>query len=201
MKTIKLHTIPILIATILAFSALPTFASDIPREAVPDNTPQEVVDIAECYIRDTLTKVQSGMGYADAKGETNRILFKAILANQTGGYSYGLLKVIANNAIFEYRDMYLRPDVYAAYESYVKILLADLITEVETGVKTYKDAKREAYDRIYKAVDPNYDPNERMFVDFCYWDVISVDGAVFNRARKVLLDAEARYKDTLYQNS
>jgi len=141
------------------------------------------------------------MGYADAKGETNRILFKAYLANQTGCYSYGLLKVIANNAIFEYRDMHLRPDVYAAYESYVKVLLADLITEVETGVKTYKDAKKEAYDRIYKAVDPNYDPNERMFVDFCYWDVISVDGAVFNRARKVLLDAEARYKATLYQNS
>ena len=132
------------------------------------------------------------MGYADAKDETNRILFKAYLANQTGGYSYGLLKDIANNAIFEYRDMYLRPDVYATYETYVNVLLADLITGGETGIKTYKDAKKEAYDRIYKAVDPNYDPNERMFVDFCYWDVISVDGAVFNRARKVLLDAEAR---------
>ena len=201
MKTIKLHTMPILIATILAFSVIPTFASDIPREAVPDNTPQEVVDITECYIRDTLTKVQSGMGYADAKGETNRILFKAYLANQTGGYRYGLLKIIANNAIFEYRDMYLRPDVYAAYETYVKVLLADLITEVETGVKTYKDAKKEAYTRIYKSVDTNYNPAERFMGDFCYWDVISVDGAVFNRARKVLLDAEARYKDTLYQNS
>ncbi len=43
-------------------------------------------------ISDTLTKVQSDMGYADAKGEINRILFKAYLANQTGGYSHGLLK-------------------------------------------------------------------------------------------------------------
>ena len=201
MKSIKLHSVLVLITTIVIILSMPTFASEIPREAIPDNAPQAAVDIAESYVSDTLLKVQNGMGYADAKGETNRILFKAYLANQTGGYSYGLLKVIANNAIFEYRDMYLRPDVYAAYESYVKVLLADLITEVETGVKTYKDAKKEAYDRIYKAVDPNYDPNERMFVDFCYWDVISVDGAVFNRARKVLLDAEARYKAALYQNN
>ena len=197
----KLHTIPILISLILTLSIPCVFALEVPREAIPDNTPQEAVDIAESYVSDTLLKVQNGMGYADAKSEANRILFKAYLSNQTGGYSYGLLKIIAYNAIFEYRDIYLRPDVYAAYEAQAKILLADLITEVETGVKTYKDAKKEAYDRIYKAVDPNYDPNERMFVDFCYWDVISVDGAVFNRARKVLLDAEARYKDTLYQNS
>ena len=26
-----------------------------------------------------------------------------------------------------------------------------------------------------------------------YWDVISVDGAMFNRARKVLLEAETKY--------
>lgn len=52
------------------------------------------MDIAESYISDTLTKFQSAMGYADAKVETNRTLFKAYLANQTGGYNYGLLKVI-----------------------------------------------------------------------------------------------------------
>ena len=194
MKIMKLHIILILIATFLAFFVLPTFASDIPREAVPDNTPQIAVDIAKSYISDILTKVQSGMGYADAKGETNRILFKAYLANQTGGYSYGLLKVIANNAIFEYRDMYLRPDVYAAYEAQVKGLLADLIIDVESGNKTYKEAKKEAYTRIYQSVDPSYDPTTRLTVDFCYWDVISVDGAMFNRARKVLADAEFRYK-------
>lgn len=194
MKSIKLHAILVLIAAIITISSLPTLASDIPRETIPDNTSQAAVDIAESYVSDTLLKVQNGMGYADAKGETNRILFKAYLANQTGGYSYGLLSIIANNAIFEYRDMYLRPDVYVAYESYVKVLLADLITEVETGVKTYKDAKKEAYTRIYKSVDPNYDPAERFMVDFCYWDVISVDGAMFNRARKVLADAEEKYK-------
>ena len=193
MKTTKLHIITILIATILVISTLPTFASGVPREALPENTPQSAIDVAEQYINATLLKVQNGMGYADAKGETNRILFNAFLNNQTGGYSYGLLTIIANNAIFEYRDMYLRPDAYASYEAQIKILLADLITAVENGSMTYTVAKKEAYNRIYKSVDPNYNPNDRFLVDFCYWDVISVDGAMFNRARKVLLDAESKY--------
>ena len=30
--------------------------------------------------------------------------------------------------------------------------------------------------------------------DFCYWDTPAVDSAMFNRARKVLLEAEAKYK-------
>ncbi len=59
MKTIKLHVIPVFIATILVFSVIPTFASDIPREVVPDNTPQAAVDIAESYISDTLWAAKS----------------------------------------------------------------------------------------------------------------------------------------------
>lgn len=169
----------------------------VPRESIPDNTPQTAVDVAEGYIKDTLVKVQNGLWYADAKAETNRILFKAFLNNQTEGYSYGLLTIIANNAIFEYRDMYLRPDVYAAYEAQVKILLADLIVAVKTGSMTYKDAKKEAYTLIYKSVDPSFDPQDRFLVDFCYWDVIAVDSAMFNRVRKVLIEAEDRYKASL----
>lgn len=194
MRKNKLRIIPILILVITVISVIPAHATGIPRESIPDNTPQAAVDIAEGYIKDTLYKVQNGLGYADAKGETNRILFNAFLSNKTGGYSYGLLTIIANNAMFEYRDMYLRPTVYAEYEAQVKVLLADLITAVENGTMTYKDAKKEAYTRVYKSVDPNYDPSDRFLVDFCYWDVISVDGAMFNRARKVLLDAEAKYQ-------
>jgi len=126
MKTIKLHTILILITTILVISTLPTFASGVPREAIPENTPQSAIDVAEHYINAPLLKVQNGMGYADARGESNRILFNAFVNNQTSGYSYGLLTLIANNAIFEYRDMYLRPDVYATYEAHVRVLLAVL---------------------------------------------------------------------------
>ncbi len=99
MKTTKLHIITILIATILAMSTLPTLASGVPREAIPENTPQSAIDVAERYIGDTLSKVQNGMGYADAKAETNRILFNAFLNNQTGGYSYGLLTIITINTM------------------------------------------------------------------------------------------------------
>jgi len=194
MRKILKSTIPILLVVFTIFSSVSAQAYGIPRESLPDNTPQAAVDIAEGYIKDTLVKVQNGLGYADAKNETNRVLFNAFLKNQTGGYSYGLLTIIANNAMFEYRDMYLRPDVYAAYEAQVKVLLADLITAVETGAMTYKDAKKEAYTLIYKSVDPTFDPKDRFLVDFCYWDVISVDGAMFNRARKVLIEAEDRYK-------
>ena len=186
----------ILLVLINIFSAISAQGCYIPREAIPDDTPQTAVDVAESYIKDTLIKVQNGLGYADAKNETNRILFKAFLNNQTQGYSYGLLTVIANNATFEHRDMYLRPDVYAAYEAQVKVLLADLIKAVENGSKTYIDAKKEAYALIYKSVDPSFDAKDRFLVDFCYWDVIAVDGAMFNRARKVLLEAEERYHNT-----
>ena len=72
-------------------------------------------------------------------------------------------------------------------------MLADLITQVETGMD-YEEARKEAYTRIYRSVDPNFDPAEREMTDFCYWDTPAVDSAMFNRARKILLEAEARYK-------
>lgn len=31
-------------------------------------------------------------------------------------------------------------------------------------------------------------------MDFCYWDVPAVDSALFNRARKLLLDAQEYYE-------
>ena len=79
-----------------------THACVVPRESIPDNTPQATIDIAEGYIEDTLLKVLNGLGYAYAKAETNKILFDAFLNNRAGGYSYGLLTIIANNAMFEY---------------------------------------------------------------------------------------------------
>lgn len=139
MRKNKLHIIPILIAVITIISVIPANAMEIPKESIPDNTPQAAIDIAEHYINVTLIKVRNGLGYADAKNETNRILFNAFLKNETGGYGYGLLTIIANNAIFEYRDLYLRPEKNAAYEEQVKILLADLIAAVENGtLYTYR---------------------------------------------------------------
>jgi hypothetical protein len=125
--------------------------------------------------------------------EANNLIYNAVLSGQAGGYGYGLLSPIACNAIFEYRDIYLRPDFYVAAEADVRNLLADLIAKVETGMD-YEEARKEAYTRIYRSVDPNFDPSEREMTDFCYWDTPAVDSAMFNRARKVLLEAEAKYK-------
>ena len=72
MRKNKLSIIPILILVITVISVIPAHATGIPRESIPDNTPQAAVDIAEGYIKDTLYKVQNGLGYADAKGETNK---------------------------------------------------------------------------------------------------------------------------------
>lgn len=197
MRTKFRTVIPILIAVITAISVIPAYAEVIPRESLPENTPQAAVDIAEYFIRDTLAKVQGGLGYAGARAETNRILFNAVLNNQTDGYGYGILTIIANNALFEYRDLYLRSDFYAAAEEQVKVLIPELIIAVENGSMSYEKAKEEAYTRIYKSVDSSYDPSEKLFVDFCYWDVPSVDSAYFNRARKLLLDAEEKCKSSV----
>ena len=199
MRTKFRTIIPILIAVITAISVIPAYAEVIPRESIPENTSQTAVDIAEYFIQDTLAKVQGGLGYADARAETNRILFNAVLNNQTGGYGYGILTIIANNTLFEYRDLYLRSDFYAAAEEQVKVLIPDLITAVENGSMSYEKAKEEAYIRIYRTVDSSYDPSEKLFVDFCYWDVPSVDSAYFNRARKLLLNAEEQYRNSICQ--
>ena len=133
MRTKFRTIIPILIAVITATSAIPAYAEVIPGESIPENTSQEAVDIAEYFIRDTLAKVQGGLGYADARAETNRILFNAVLNNQTGGYGYGILTIIANNALFEYRDLYLRSDFYATAEEQVKALIPDLLLLLKMG--------------------------------------------------------------------
>lgn len=199
MRTKFRTIIPILIAVITAISVIPAYAEVIPRESLPENTPQAAVDTAEALIGATLAKVESGMGYADARVETNRIIFGAFLNNQTNGYSYGLLTIIANNAIYEYRDLYLRSEYYSNAEEIVKIMLADLITAVENGTMTYNDAKKQAYIRIYQSVNPAFNPEDCYMTDFCYWDIPAVDSAYFNRARKLLLNAEEQYRNSVCQ--
>jgi hypothetical protein len=197
MRTKFRTIIPILIAVITAISVIPAYAEVIPRESLPENTPQAAVDTAEVLIGATLAKVEYGMGYADARAETNRIIFEAFLSNQTNGYSYGLLTIIANNAIYEYRDMYLRPEYYRNAEEIVKIMITDLIASVENGTMTYDDAKKQAYIRIYQSVNPAFNPEDCYMTDFCYWDIPAADSAYFNRARKLLLNAEEQYRNSV----
>lgn len=189
-KLLKLTSIIITIVLLVSVTATVS-ASNIPRESTPINVPQDCVLIVENLISDILDEVSVGMGYADARNKSNNLIRQAVIANETSGYGFGVLSAIANNAILEYRDIYLRPEYYKETEEKVRALISDIIVDVENG-KNYNEARKEAYTRIYQSVDPGYNPEEQYLTDFCYWDVPAVDSAWFNRARKLLLEAEAK---------
>ncbi len=195
-KTIKI-TILTLIAVMVFTSATSVSATTIPREAVPDGTPLRAITIAENLVGDVLVKVQSGTGYAVAKAEANRILLKAIIGGETDGFGFGVLSAIAHNTILEYRDMYLRPDFYKTAEESVRILISDLIEEVEKGKLDYETARKEAYARIYRTVDPSFDVTDYEMVDPCYWNYPAIDFTLLNRARKLLHEAVDVYNASL----
>ena len=182
-----------LISVLFMTFVIPDYAEGIPQESLPRNTPPGSIAVAERLIGGILNEVVAGMGYSDAKIKAHNTILNAVLADETDGYGFAILSAIANNAIFEYRDMYLRPEYYKQAEEQVRMLIADLIEQVKSG-KDYEEARKIAYTRIYQAADPSYDPDEYYLMDFCYWDVPVVDSAMFNRARKLLLDAQEYYK-------
>ena len=191
-KTWKI-TVFTLLMTLLISSVIPAYAEEIPRESLPRNTPPGSIPVAEQLISGILDEVAAGMGYSDAKIKAHNTILDAVLANETDGYGFAILKAIANNAIFEYRDMYLRPEYYKQAEEQVRVLISDLIEQVKNG-GNYEEARKAAYTRIYQTADPSYNPDEYYLMDFCYWDVPAVDSALFNRARKLLLDAQEYYE-------
>ncbi len=163
-------------------------ASEIPAETLPPQATEQSVAVVERLIGDILTETQQGLGYADAMAKANKRIIGAVLAKQTEGYGYGLLGAIARNAVFQYRDMYLRPDYYNAAEESVRSLIGDLIDQVRQG-KPYEETRKEAYIRILRNVDPSFNPADCYMTDFCYWDVPQVDSVLFTMARKLLLAA------------
>ena len=191
-KTWKITVFTLLIALLIS-SVIPAYAEEIPRESLPRNTPPGSIPVAERLISGILDEVAAGMGYSDAKIKAHNTILDAVLANETDGYGFAILKAIANNAIFEYRDMYLRPEYYKQAEEQVRVLISDLIEQVKNG-GNYEEARKAAYTRIYQTADPSYNPGEYYLMDFCYWDVPAVDSALFNRARKLLLDAQEYYE-------
>lgn len=191
-KTWKITVFTLLI-TLLISSVIPAYAEEIPRESLPRNTPPGSIPVAERLISGILDEVAAGMGYSDAKIKAHNTILNAVLANETDGYGFAILSAIANNAIFEYRDMYLRPEYYKQAEEQVRVLISDLIEQVKNG-GNYEEARKAAYTRIYQTADPSYNPDEYYLMDFCYWDVPAVDSALFNRARKLLLDAQEYYE-------
>ena len=165
-------------------------AAEVPREAAPCNASNEAIVIVESFIGDILTEVQNGLGYADARAKSNRIFFNAWLNGQTSGYSYGELVDIANAAIWQYRDMYLRPDFYANNLENVRAIIAPVIEDYKSGKITYAEAEFNARNMIYQSVNPNFNPDVEYMKDPIYRDVPSVDNSLFRIARKLLLEVK-----------
>ncbi len=147
-----------IIITIMAvFMAATTVnAAEIPIESTPCCATYESTIITERLIYDILDEVKGGMGFADAMNKANGRIYNEVLAGNTKWLRICNLSSTARNAIFQYRDMYLRPDYYANSEETVRALIADLITEVQNGTKDYNTAIKEAYIRIYKTADSSF---------------------------------------------
>ena len=164
-------------------------AAEVPRESAPCNATNEAIVIVESFIGDILTEVQNGLGYADARAKSNRIFFNAWLNDQTNGYSYGELVDIANAAIWQYRDMYLRPDFYANNLEKVRVIIAPVIEDYKSGKISYAEAEFNARTKIYQSVNPSFNPDLEYMKDPMSRDIPSVDNSLFILARKLLLNA------------
>ena len=185
MKTIK----AIIILTLVSIFTTTTYAADVQRESAPCNATNEAIIVVESFIGDILTEVQNGMGYADARAKSNRIFFKAWLNGRTNGYSYGELVDIANAAIWQYRDMYLRPDFYANNLEKVRVIIAPVIEDYKSGKISYAEAEFNARTKIYQSVNPSFNPDLEYMKDPMSRDIPSVDNSLFILARKLLLNA------------
>ena len=165
-------------------------AAEVPRESAPCNATNEAILVVECFIGNVLTEVRNGLGYADARAKSNRIFFNAWLNGQTNGYSYGELVDIANCAIWQYRDMYLRPDFYANNLEKVRVIIAPVIEDYKSGKITYAEAEFNARTKIYQSVNPSFNPDVEYMKDPMSRDIPSVDNSLFILARKLILESK-----------
>lgn len=96
MKILKAIVIFILVSVFTTT----TYAAEVPRESAPCNSTEEAIITAEGLVGDVLTDVQNGLGYADARAKSNRIIFNAFLNGQTNGFSYGSLLILPTVQFF-----------------------------------------------------------------------------------------------------
>ena len=163
-------------------------AAEVPRESAPCNATNKAIIVVESFIGNILTEVQNGLGYADARAKSNRIFFNAWLSGQTNGYSYGELVDIANAAIWQYRDMYLRPGFYKDNLEKVRIIITPVIEDYKSGKITYAEAEFNARTKIYQSVKPDFNPDVEYMKDPLSRDIPSVDNSFFILARKLILE-------------
>ena len=178
----------VFIILIAMFTSSVVSAAEVPRESAPCNAPNEAIIFVESCIGDILAEVQNGLGYSDARAKSNRVFFDAFLKGQTNGYSYGELVDIANCAIWQYRDMYLRPDFYKDNLEKVRVIIDPVVEDYKSGRITYAEAEFNARIKIYQSVNPNFDPDVEYMKDSLSRDIPSVDNSLFILARKLLLN-------------
>ena len=162
-------------------------AAEVPRQSLPCNATEKQIIVTERLVGHIFDEVINGMGYSDARAKSNVIIFNAWLNNQTSGYAFGELVNIANNAIWQYRDLYLRPNFYIENEERVMTIIADVITQYKNDEIDYNKARFEARVKIYQSVNPSFNPDLEFAKDSCYRDIPSVDNSLFAIARKLLL--------------
>ena len=165
-------------------------AAEVPKESAPCNATNEAIIIVESFIGGILTDVQNGLGYAEARAKSNRIFFNAWLNGHTNGYSYGELVDISNCAIWQYRDMYLRPDFYTNNLEKVRVIIAPVIEDYKSGKITYAEAEFNARTIIYQSVKPDFNPSVEYMKDPLSRDIPSVDNSLFILARKLILESK-----------
>ena len=182
----------VFIILIAMFASSVVSATELPREAAPCNASNEAIIFVESCIGDILTEVQNGLGYSDARAKSNRIFFDAFLKGQTNGYSYGELVDIANCAIWQYRDMYLRPEFYSNNLEKVRDIIAPVIEDYKSGKISYAEAEFNARNRIYQSANPSFDPNVEYMKDPLSRDIPSVNNSLFILARKLVLESKSK---------
>ena len=186
MKTLK----AIVILIFVSVFTTTTYAAEVPRESAPCNTTEEAIITVEGLISDILTEVQNGLGYADGRAKSNRIIFEAFLNGQTNGFSYGELVDIANGAIFYYRNAYLRPDFYAENVERVRNIITSVIEDYKVGKITYAEAEFNERVKIYQSINPSFNPDVEFARDPIYRDIPPVDNSLFAIARKLILESK-----------
>ena len=186
----KKSIISIISIVSILLSSFSVSAAEVPRESAPCNASNEAIVLVESFIGDILAEVQNGLGYADARAKSNRIFFNAWLNGQTNGYSYGELVDIANAAIWQYRDMYLRPDFYTNNLEKVRVIIAPVIEDYKSGKITYAEAEFNARNKIYQSVKPDFNPDVEYMKDPLSRDIPSVDNSLFILARKLILESK-----------
>ena len=98
---------------------------------------------------------------------------------------------IANAAIWQYWDMYLRPDFYVNNLEKVRIIIVPVIEDYKSGKITYAEAEFNARNRIYQSVISDFNPYIEYMKDPLLRDIPSVDNSLFILARKLILESKS----------